>query len=368
MKYIDEVIIEVFAGNGGNGAVSFRREKFIPKGGPDGGDGGKGGSIYAVGDENLNTLLPYRFQAHIRAKKGENGQGSDRYGKGAKDIVLKMPLGTRIKDLESGSLIADLTHHGERVLLAKGGEGGLGNLHFKSSTNRTPRQATPGGRGEIRKLHLELHSLADVGLLGLPNAGKSTLIRAISAARPKVADYPFTTLTPNLGTVSSKGGGSFVIADIPGLIEGAAQGAGLGSRFLRHLSRNALLLHLIDLAPIDPCRNPENDARTVLQELKNYDEALFNKPRWIVFTKSDALEREEVCKKQHAVLNHLKNRQFLPPETRVFTISALNHQGLTELVEAIALYLKEHKEKFDLDASSLSSSSFIKEKETVESV
>lgn len=362
MKYIDEVTIEVFAGNGGNGAISFRREKFIPKGGPDGGDGGKGGSIYAIGDENLNTLLPYRFQAHIRAKKGENGQGSDRYGKGAEDIVLKMPLGTQIRDLESGALIADLTRHGERMLLAKGGAGGLGNLHFKSSTNRTPRQATPGGKGEIRKLHLELRSLADVGLLGLPNAGKSTLIRAISAARPKVADYPFTTLTPNLGTVPLKGDDSFVIADIPGLIEGAARGAGLGSRFLRHLSRNALLLHLIDLAPLDPNQTPENDAYTALQELKNYDQALFNKPRWLVFTKSDTLDKREADKKCEAVLNHLKKVHFLPSEARVFIISALAHQGLEELVDAIAVYLKEHKEKTaPHDPSSPPTSLLIKE-------
>ena len=279
MKFIDEAVIEVHAGKGGNGSASFRREKFIPKGGPDGGDGGRGGSIYAVADNNINTLVDYRFSKLHRARNGEGGRGADCYGKSADDIVLRMPVGTVITDFDTGEVVADLAEDGQKAVLAKGGEGGLGNLHFKSSTNRAPRQCTPGKPGEERKLRLELKVLADVGLLGMPNAGKSTFIRAVSAARPKVADYPFTTLAPNLGVVRVDTDRSFVIADIPGLIEGAAEGAGLGHRFLRHLSRNRLLLHLVDIAPYDEEADPVKDAKAIVEELRKYDEALFEKPR-----------------------------------------------------------------------------------------
>ncbi len=248
MKFIDEAKIEVIAGDGGNGSASFRREKYVPRGGPDGGDGGHGGSIYAVADRNINTLIDYRYARIHRAKRGENGRGADQYGRGADDIHLRMPVGTVITDADTGELIADLATDGQQAMIAKGGKGGLGNLHFKSSTNRAPRQFTLGEEGERRQLNLELKVLADVGLLGMPNAGKSTFIRAVSAARPKVADYPFTTLAPNLGVVRTDANRSFVIADIPGLIEGAADGAGLGHRFLRHLQRTRLLLHIVDLA------------------------------------------------------------------------------------------------------------------------
>ena len=279
MKFIDEARIEVIAGNGGNGVASFRREKYIAKGGPDGGDGGRGGSLYAVADRNINTLVDYRYARIHRARNGESGRGSDCYGKGGDDVVLRMPVGTVITDLDTGALIADLAHDGEKALIAKGGQGGLGNLHFKSSTNRAPRQCTQGEPGERRNLQLELKVLADVGLLGMPNAGKSTFIRSVSAARPKVADYPFTTLHPNLGVVRVSTEKSFVIADIPGLIEGAAEGAGLGHQFLRHLARTRLLLHLVDLAPLHEETDPVREAHAILNELRKYDEALYNKPR-----------------------------------------------------------------------------------------
>src|SRR6476646_6165282 len=271
MKFIDEAKIEVIAGDGGNGAVSFRREKYVPRGGPDGGDGGRGGSIHAIADRNINTLIDYRFARIHRAKRGENGRGADQYGHGAEDIVLRMPVGTVITDAETGETIADLAADGQSAQLAKGGQGGLGNLHFKSSTNRAPRQSTPGETGEHRLLQLELKVLADVGLLGMPNAGKSTLIRAISAARPKVADYPFTTLAPNLGVVRVDENRSFVVADVPGLIEGAAEGAGLGHQFLRHLQRTRMLLHVVDMAPFDPEADPVHDARAIVAELARYD-------------------------------------------------------------------------------------------------
>ena len=290
MKFVDEAKIEVIAGDGGNGAVSFRREKYVPRGGPDGGDGGRGGSIHAIADRNINTLIDYRFARIHRAKRGENGRGADQYGRGADDIVLRMPVGTVITDAETGEMIADLALHGQTAQLAKGGQGGLGNLHFKSSTNRAPRQSTPGERGEHRFLRLELKLLADVGLLGMPNAGKSTLIRAISAARPKVADYPFTTLAPNLGVVRVDENRSFVVADVPGLIEGAAEGAGLGHQFLRHLQRTRLLLHVVDLAPLDGDADPVAGARAIVRELERYDRALYDKPRWLVLNKMDLID------------------------------------------------------------------------------
>ncbi|MDO8350738.1 MAG: GTPase ObgE, partial [Gallionella sp.] len=272
MKFIDESKIEVFAGNGGNGIASFRREKYIEKGGPDGGDGGRGGSVFVQADRNINTLVDFRFARTHKARNGETGRGSDCYGKGADDVILHMPVGTVITDINSGEVIADLTHDGEKVLLAEGGKGGLGNIHFKSSTNRAPRQCTPGTEGETRELQLELKVLADVGLLGMPNAGKSTFIRSVSAARPKVADYPFTTLHPNLGVVRVSHEKSFVIADIPGLIEGAAEGAGLGHQFLRHLARTSLLLHLVDVAPLYEGTSPVGEAVAILNELKKYDQ------------------------------------------------------------------------------------------------
>src|SRR5512145_390340 len=321
MKFIDESRIEVFAGKGGNGIASFRREKYIEKGGPDGGDGGRGGSVYALADRNINTLVDYRFTRTHRAKNGESGRGSDCYGKGADDVVLRMPVGTVITDINSGEVIADLTHDGEKALLAQGGKGGLGNLHFKSSTNRTPRQCTPGEEGERRELQLELKVLADVGLLGMPNAGKSTFIRAVSAARPKVADYPFTTLQPHLGVVRVDTNRSFVVADVPGLIEGAADGAGLGLQFLRHLQRTHLLLHLVDLAPFDEDADPAAEVRALAAELKKYDPALARKPRWLVFNKADLLEPREARKRAQALVKKLR---WTKPW---FVVSAINGEG-----------------------------------------
>ena len=288
MKFIDEAKIQAHAGKGGDGSAAFRREKFVPRGGPSGGDGGRGGSVWAVADRNINTLVDYRFARIHRAENGEPGRGADKYGRGGEDIELRMPVGTLVKD-EDGGLLADLATHGQRALLAKGGHGGLGNLHFKSSINRAPRQFTRGAPGESRELALELRVLADVGLLGLPNAGKSTFIRAVSAARPKVADYPFTTLNPSLGVVRIAHNASFVVADIPGLIEGAAEGAGLGHQFLRHLSRTRLLLHLVDLLPPEDGADPAKDARALANELKKYDPSLYEKPRWLVFNKTDLL-------------------------------------------------------------------------------
>jgi GTPase len=337
MKFIDESKIEVFAGKGGNGIASFRREKYIEKGGPDGGDGGRGGSVYALADRNINTLVDYRFARTHRAKNGEPGRGSDCYGKGADDVILRMPVGTVITDINSGEVIADLTHDGEKILLAQGGRGGLGNIHFKSSTNRAPRQYTEGTEGETRELRLELKVLADVGLLGMPNAGKSTFIRAVSAARPKVADYPFTTLHPNLGVVRVSNEKSFVIADIPGLIEGAAEGAGLGHQFLRHLARTRVLLHLVDIAPMFEGTDPVKEAQAILNELKKFDPALYHKPRWLVLNKADLLEHRE-----EKVATFLK--EFTDFD-RFFVISAINGEGCKELTYAIMDHLMEMDDK-----------------------
>jgi GTP-binding protein len=336
MNFVDEAQIEVIAGAGGNGAVSFRREKYVPRGGPDGGDGGRGGSIYAVADRNINTLIDYRYARIHRAKRGENGRGADQYGRGAADILLRMPVGTVVSDAESGELIADLALDGQRALLAKGGQGGLGNLHFKSSTNRAPRQSTPGEPGEQHLLKLELKVLADVGLLGMPNAGKSTLIRAISAARPRVADYPFTTLKPHLGMVRVDENRSFVIADVPGLIEGAAEGAGLGHRFLRHLQRTRLLLHVVDLAPLDGETDPVADARAVAKELKRYDQALFDKPRWLVLNKLDLIPAED---REARVAAFVKSLRWKGP---VFGVAAISGEGCRTLVYAVQDWLQEH--------------------------
>jgi GTP-binding protein len=336
VKFIDEATIEVIAGDGGNGAASFRREKFVPRGGPDGGDGGRGGSIVAVADRNINTLIDYRFARIHRAKRGENGRGADQYGHGAADIVLRMPVGTVITDADTGELIADLTADGQRTLVARGGSGGLGNLHFKSSTNRAPRQCTPGEKGEQRRLRLELKVLADVGLLGMPNAGKSTFIRAVSAARPKVADYPFTTLAPNLGVVRTDENRSFVVADIPGLIEGAAEGAGLGHQFLRHLQRTRMLLHIVDLAPFDPDADPVRDARAIVAELARYDKALHDKTRWLVLNKLDLVPADERAARVKAFV---KAYRWKGP---VFAIAAVNGEGCRELVFRIQDWLDAH--------------------------
>ncbi|HEY2863096.1 MAG TPA: GTPase ObgE [Casimicrobiaceae bacterium] len=335
MKFIDEAKIEVIAGDGGNGAVSFRREKYVPRGGPDGGDGGRGGSIRAIADRNINTLIDYRYARIHRAKRGENGRGADQYGRGAEDIVLRMPVGTVITDAESGETIADLAVDGQSALLAQGGQGGLGNLHFKSSTNRAPRQSTPGERGEQRLLRLELRVLADVGLLGMPNAGKSTLIRAISAARPKVADYPFTTLAPNLGVVRVDENRSFVVADVPGLIEGAAEGAGLGHQFLRHLQRTRLLLHIVDLAPQDDA-DPVAGARAIVRELERYDRSLYDKPRWLVLNKIDLIDAAE---RDARVAAFVKAYRWKGP---VFAVAAISGEGCDELVYAVQRWLEAH--------------------------
>lgn len=330
MKFFDEALIEVHAGHGGKGAVSFRREKYIPFGGPDGGDGGRGGSIIAVADRNINTLVDYRYTRVFSARNGEGGRGSDCNGRGADDIVMRMPVGTLISDKNTGELIADLTRHDQTVVLAKGGDGGRGNLNFKSSTNRAPRQSTPGYPGESRELKLELKVLADVGLLGMPNAGKSTFIAAVSNARPKIADYPFTTLHPNLGVVRVAPEKSFVIADIPGLIEGAAEGAGLGHQFLRHLQRTRLLLHIVDVAPFDAnIETVVKEAQAIVEELRKYDPVLADKPRWLVLNKIDMIPAED---RARTVDDFLARFGWTGP---VFTISGLTREGTENLCLAI---------------------------------
>jgi GTP-binding protein len=336
MKFIDEARIEVIAGDGGNGVASFCREKFRPFGGPDGGDGGRGGSIYAVADRNINTLVDFRYSKVHKARDGENGRGADCYGKGADDIELRMPVGTIIFDNVSGDVLADLTTHGQRELLALGGEGGWGNIHFKTSTNRAPRQKTDGKTGERRELRLELKVLADVGLLGMPNAGKSTFITAVSNAKPKIADYPFTTLHPNLGVVRVSHEKSFVIADIPGLIEGAAEGAGLGHQFLRHLQRTGLLLHIVDLSNFENA-DPVKEAKALVKELEKYDASLVAKPRWLVLNKLDVVPEAERAKR---VKDFVKKFGFKGP---VFEISALSREGCAELVTAIYQHLEQKR-------------------------
>ena len=329
MRFVDEATIDVVAGDGGNGCMSFRREKFIPFGGPNGGDGGRGGSVYAVADRNLNTLIDFRYARRHEARSGENGRGSDQYGAAADDIVMRMPVGTIITDVETGEKVAELLEPDEKVLIVKGGDGGFGNLHFKTSTNRAPRQKTPGWPGEHKKLKLELRVLADVGLLGMPNAGKSTLIAAISNARPKIADYPFTTLHPNLGVVRVAPEQSFVVADVPGLIEGAAEGAGLGHLFLRHLQRTRLLLHLVDFAPFDDTVDPVAQVKAIVAELEKYDPGLAAKPRWLVLNKLDMVPSDERAERVKAFLKRLR---WKGP---VFQISALTREGCEPLIRAI---------------------------------
>ncbi|MDC9751115.1 Obg family GTPase CgtA [Proteus mirabilis] len=333
MKFVDEAKILIVAGDGGNGCVSFRREKYIPKGGPDGGDGGDGGDVYMVADENLNTLIDYRFTKSYRAERGENGQSRDCTGKRGQDITINVPVGTRARDLATGEIIADLTVHGQKQMVAKGGFHGLGNTRFKSSVNRAPRQRTMGTPGESREVLLELMLLADVGMLGMPNAGKSTFIRAVSAAKPKVADYPFTTLVPSLGVVRMDSHQSFVVADIPGLIEGAADGAGLGIQFLKHLERCRVLLHLIDIDPIDGS-DPVENAKIIISELEKYSDKLAQKPRWLVFNKVDLLDADEAKQKAQAIV------EALGWEGDYYMIAAINQEGVKKLCWDIMEFLK----------------------------
>ncbi|AHF78454.1 GTPase involved in cell partioning and DNA repair [Sodalis praecaptivus] len=335
MKFVDEAAILAAAGDGGNGCVSFRREKYIPRGGPDGGDGGDGGDVWLLADENLNTLIDYRFEKNFRAERGQNGQSRDCTGKRGKDIVIKVPVGTRVLDLGTNEVMGDMTRHEQRLMVAKGGFHGLGNTRFKSSVNRAPRQKTDGTKGEIREIQLELMLLADVGMLGLPNAGKSTFIRAVSAAKPKVADYPFTTLVPSLGVVRMDNEQSFVVADIPGLIEGAADGAGLGIRFLKHLERCRVLLHLIDLAPVDES-DPVENARIIVTELERYSEKLAAKPRWLVFNKADLLGAEEAAARAKAIA------EALGWETQYYLISAANRDGVKALCWDVMAFINAH--------------------------
>ena len=337
MKFVDEAYIDVFAGDGGNGCVSFRHEKYKEFGGPDGGDGGRGGHVWAVADVNLNTLVDFRYSKRHEAGRGQHGMGSDMFGGAGHDITLKMPVGTILCDAETGEQLYELLTPGEKILIAKGGDGGFGNLRFKSAINRAPRQKTPGWPGEKKSLKLELKVLADVGLLGMPNAGKSTFIAAVSNARPKIADYPFTTLHPNLGVVRVGPEQSFVVADIPGLIEGASEGAGLGHQFLRHLQRTRLLLHVIDMAPFDEAVDPVAQAKAIVGELKKYNEGLYAKPRWIVLNKLDMVAADERearvsdFKKRYARAMKIKLAD-MPP---VFDISALTREGCQNLVHAI---------------------------------
>lgn len=329
MKFVDEAFIDVAAGDGGNGCVSFRHEKYKEFGGPDGGDGGRGGHVLAVADVNLNTLVDFRFSRRHEAKRGQHGMGSDMFGAAGQDVTLRMPVGTIISDAETGEVLHELLTPGEVITIAKGGDGGFGNLRFKSSINRAPRQKTPGWPGERKSLKLELKVLADVGLLGMPNAGKSTLISAISNARPRIADYPFTTLHPNLGVVRVGPEQSFVVADLPGLIEGASEGAGLGHLFLRHLQRTRLLLHVIDMAPFDDSIDPVAQAKAIVGELKKYDEGLYKKPRWLVLNKLDMVPTEE---REARVKDFVKRLRFKGP---VFEISALTREGCEPLVQAV---------------------------------
>ncbi len=329
MKFVDEATIRVEAGRGGNGAVSFRREKYIPKGGPDGGDGGDGGSVYLVADPGLNTLVDFRHRRRHRAASGQPGAGRNRTGKSADDLYVPVPVGTRVSDLETGELIGELLRHGQTLLVAQGGFHGIGNARFKSSTNRTPRQFTPGSEGEKRDLKLELILLADVGLLGMPNAGKSSLIRRISSARPKVADYPFTTLYPNLGVVRVGEERSFVVADVPGVIEGAAEGAGLGIQFLKHLDRTRLLLHLVDIAPADESVDPAGEVARIARELERFSPELAARERWLVLNKIDLLSPEELERRRAALV------QVLAWEGPVFAISAISGQGVEALTHAL---------------------------------
>jgi len=338
MRFVDEATIQVEAGDGGNGCLSFRREKFLPKGGPDGGDGGDGGSVYLVVDTGLNTLADFRYQRHFRAERGENGMGRDRIGKSGEDLYINVPLGTLVYDQETNELIGDMTQDGQTLLVAKGGFHGLGNARFKSSTNRAPRQTTPGTEGEKRTLRLELQVLADVGLLGLPNAGKSSFIRAVSAARPKVANYPFTTLYPQLGVVRSGPDKSFVIADIPGLIEGAAEGVGLGIRFLKHLSRTRLLLHIVDIAECESISKLQRQIAIVEREVKGFGEALEAQPRWLVLNKIDLLDTQSLAELK-ASLTHRGD------QTPVYFISAASGSGCEELCQAIQRWLDEQQAK-----------------------
>src|SRR5271167_1099850 len=337
MKFVDEAILKVQAGNGGRGCVSFRREKFVPFGGPDGGDGGAGGSVIVHAADGINTLADFRIQRTYKARSGEAGSGNGCTGRGGADLKVTVPVGTVLRDQESGELVGDLTGPGQELKVAQGGKGGWGNTRFKSSTNRAPRQFGPGLPGEKRTLSLELKVIADVGLLGLPNAGKSTLIRALSSARPKVADYPFTTLYPNLGVVYCGEQRSFVMADIPGLIEGAADGAGLGHRFLKHLQRTGVLLHLIDIAPSDPGADPVRDARAIVAELKKFDKSLALKTRWLVMTKRDLLPDEEAEKRARDIVRRLR---FRGPH---FLVSAATGRGTKELAQAVMGFLEEQQ-------------------------
>ena len=338
MKFVDEASIRVTAGKGGDGSASFRREKYIQYGGPDGGDGGGGGSVFLEGDSGLNTLVDFRHRRFYKAQNGVQGKGQEKYGKKGEDIYIRVPLGTVVSEEESGTTIGDVTEHGQHLLVARGGRGGLGNVHFKSSTNRAPRKFTPGQAGEEIQLHLEMKVLADIGLLGFPNAGKSTLISTVSAARPKVADYPFTTLYPNLGVVRIGFDSSFVIADVPGLIEGAAEGAGLGVQFLKHLQRTRLLLHLVDIAPLDEMP-PADAVRKLEQELINFDSSLGDKPRWIVFTKTDVLEQSEAEEIADRVIRELS---WTDPW---FMISSVTRNGTDRLVQSVGRALDEMKEQ-----------------------
>ena len=334
MKFVDEAFIDIAAGDGGNGCVSFRHEKYKEFGGPNGGDGGRGGHVFAVADINLNTLVDFRYSRRHEAKRGQHGMGSDMFGAAGDDITLKVPVGTIFTDAETGEVLYELLVPGEIVTIAKGGDGGFGNMRFKSAINRAPRQKTPGWPGEKKSLKLELKVLADVGLLGMPNAGKSTFITAISNARPRIADYPFTTLHPNLGVVRVGPEQSFVVADLPGLIEGASEGAGLGHLFLRHLQRTRLLLHVIDLAPFDEGVDPVAQAKAIAGELKKYDAGLYDKPRWLVLNKLDMVPDDERAAR---VKEFVKRMRFKGP---VFEISALTREGCEPLVKAIYQHIK----------------------------
>ncbi|MES2633366.1 Obg family GTPase CgtA [Caenimonas sp. SL110] len=333
MKFVDEAFIDISAGDGGNGCVSFRHEKYKEFGGPNGGDGGRGGHVFAVADPNLNTLVDYRYSRRHDAKRGEHGMGSDMFGAAGSDITLKMPVGTIISDVETGEVLYELLKPGEVITIAKGGDGGFGNMRFKSAINRAPRQKTPGWPGEKKNLKLELKVLADVGLLGMPNAGKSTLISAISNARPRIADYPFTTLHPNLGVVRVGPEQSFVVADLPGLIEGASEGAGLGHQFLRHLQRTRLLLHIVDLAPFDGA-DPVAQAKAIALELKKYDAGLYEKPRWLVLNKLDMVDKDERAARVKDFVKRFKHKG------PVFEISALTREGCEHLIREIYKHIK----------------------------